>query len=303
MAAKKAAQRAAASGILARPSYDDGRGDSGPLSLEENARASLPALQGTALDQQWKGLAKGASADGVSFAAGRPVLRANFSGGARGTCMQTWVIGKRLSTCHATKSDAYRNWSHSTPTRSTRSHRRVCPSDFVARPVEGLFPRASCTFISALSGCHFAVVAESCCKELRDLLTTSLWRCTALTALARHSACIESLAGILTLEAYSRSLKSFGARLAGRARALLERTLATAAKPPEPRPAAAMPAGRPLGAVPMQQGWPNPGRKRHLLARQRVKGVVISAQAAKRRHMFLCRKVWTLAQPGMPICL
>ena len=79
-AARKAAQRAAASGILAKPQYEDGRGDQGPLSAEENMRASFWPLLGTAVEQQWKGLAKGSSAAGVALGGGRPTLRANFSG-------------------------------------------------------------------------------------------------------------------------------------------------------------------------------------------------------------------------------
>lgn len=79
-AQRKAAQRAAASGILAKPHYEDGRGDQGPLSPEENMRASFWPLLGSVMEQQWKGLGKGASASGVAFGTGRPTLRPNFSG-------------------------------------------------------------------------------------------------------------------------------------------------------------------------------------------------------------------------------
>ncbi len=79
-AQKKAAARAAASGILAKPHLEDGRGDQGPLSAEENMRSSFWPLFGTAIEQQWKGLAKGSSACGVALGAGRPILRPNFSG-------------------------------------------------------------------------------------------------------------------------------------------------------------------------------------------------------------------------------
>lgn len=92
-AARKAAQRAAASGILAKPQYEDGRGDQGPLSAEENIRASFWPLLGTAVEQQWKGMAKGSSAAGVAFGGGRPTLRANFSGIALST-RDNWLHKK-----------------------------------------------------------------------------------------------------------------------------------------------------------------------------------------------------------------
>lgn len=79
MAARKAAQRAAASGILARPGIDDGRGDLTPLSAEEDARATFLPLLGAAVEQQFKGLAKGMSCSGIPFAS-RPTLRENFTG-------------------------------------------------------------------------------------------------------------------------------------------------------------------------------------------------------------------------------
>lgn len=84
-AARKAAQRAAASGILARPNYEDGRGDLGPLSADENIRATCWPLVGSAAEQQWKGLAKGSNAAGVAVGGGRPTLRGNFTGNAPAT--------------------------------------------------------------------------------------------------------------------------------------------------------------------------------------------------------------------------
>jgi len=81
VAAKKAAQRMAASGVLVRPTYDGGIGDSSPFPPGMNARVTYPTLVGGAMEQQWKGLARGGTAGGVAFVSGRPTLRPNFSGG------------------------------------------------------------------------------------------------------------------------------------------------------------------------------------------------------------------------------
>jgi hypothetical protein len=76
------AQRLAASGVLARHNFDGGGGDLGPLPAELNTRVSFLPLMGGAMEQQWKGLARGGTAAGVSFVAGRPTFRANLSGGS-----------------------------------------------------------------------------------------------------------------------------------------------------------------------------------------------------------------------------
>ena len=80
VAARKAAIRAAASGVLAKPGVDDARGDLGGLVGEQSGRATFPQLQGQPVETQWGGLAGGASAEGVEYGKGRPALRANFSG-------------------------------------------------------------------------------------------------------------------------------------------------------------------------------------------------------------------------------
>lgn len=100
--AKKATQRASASGVLA--GLEDGRGDYGPLSAEENVRVTFPQLQAQPVEAQWGGLAKGASADGVQFGAGRPTLRANFTGAdvrlvARSASGPAINVNKVLSRC------------------------------------------------------------------------------------------------------------------------------------------------------------------------------------------------------------
>ena len=55
-------------------------------------RSSFWPLLGSALEQQWKGLAKGSSASGVAFSTGRPALRSNFSGAIS-------LLVKRLIVC------------------------------------------------------------------------------------------------------------------------------------------------------------------------------------------------------------
>ena len=101
MAAKKAAQRVAASGILARPNWDGGAGDSLPFPQELNARITYPSLFGGAMEEQWKGLARGGSAAGVAYVAGRPTLRANFGGENPVTSfLQLHCLGFCASTAH-----------------------------------------------------------------------------------------------------------------------------------------------------------------------------------------------------------
>ena len=100
MAAKKAAQRVAASGILARPNWDGGAGDSLPFPQELNARVTYPSLFGGAMEEQWKGLARGGSAAGVAYVAGRPTLRANF-GGENSTTSIMWLHSLGISTMTA----------------------------------------------------------------------------------------------------------------------------------------------------------------------------------------------------------
>ena len=80
LAAKKAAQRALSNGILAGPNAEDGRGDMGSLSVEDNTRLTFAHLLGSASDQQWKGLAKGSNANGTSFTTAQLLPRANFMG-------------------------------------------------------------------------------------------------------------------------------------------------------------------------------------------------------------------------------
>lgn len=80
VAARKAAQRALANGILARPNAEDGRGEVVPLSVEENSRITFASLLGNAVEQTWKGLARGSNALGLRFSDGHHALRASYIG-------------------------------------------------------------------------------------------------------------------------------------------------------------------------------------------------------------------------------